>query len=168
MEVASNGRRESARLAPSTPWAGSLEVDRGDVVGVLARRHSVRVLNFGDSGCLVEVSSGILPGVLGQLSVTFGGSEFSDDVKVARCQALSGAGSVYHVGVQFLLTSRVHERSLRRALRQGFPLAADGRRGGTSGKEEWPNGQPNGERGAPIPVRRAERCGTGSAARAAR
>ena len=121
MQVALNGRRDSARLAPSTPWVGSLEDGGSDGAAVLA-----------------------------------------------RCQALSGAESVYHVGVQFLLTSRVHERSLRRALRQGFPLAADGRRGGTSGKEEWPNGQPNGERGAPVPDRRAERSGTESAARAAR
>ena len=45
--------------------------------------------------------------------------KYEDEVQVLRCQEIAGAGSVYHLGMQFLWTAPPHERSIRHALARG-------------------------------------------------
>jgi hypothetical protein len=46
------------------------------------------------------------------------GVEFVDDVQVVRCQQVEGAGSIFHVGAQFLWTETPNQYSLRQVLRR--------------------------------------------------
>ena len=90
----------------------------GDVLGVLTRELQVRIINCSYSGCLVETDARVEVGTVGSLRLVFDGNELSDDVQVVRCQPIQGAGSVYQVGAQFLLTGPPGDRSLRRAVTQ--------------------------------------------------
>jgi hypothetical protein len=45
----------------------------------------------------------------------FGGVEYGDDVRVARCTRLEGS-SEYHLGLEFLWTTAPGERSMRRMI----------------------------------------------------
>jgi hypothetical protein len=94
----------------------SLKVD--DLLGVLSKEFRVRVLNCSSSGCLVESSSRMEVGTVGTLRVILDGNELIEDVQVVRCQQIEGAGSMYHVGAQFLWTDSPDRRSLRRAMRR--------------------------------------------------
>lgn len=84
-----------------------------DLVAVLGRDVSVRLVDISASGCLLESASRLVVGTTGSLVVTFEGHEFTDDVRVMRCQG-EGSGGGYHVGAEFLWTNAPHERSLRR------------------------------------------------------
>lgn len=143
-------------------------LESDDVFGVLERRIPVRLVNFSGSGCLLESGAAMSPDAVGRLVVVIGGDEFDEQVRVVRCQALPGAGSVYHVGVQFGLASNPQARSLRRVIRQRCSAAAANTLVEPQRKEAWSNGQPNGERGAPVPDRRRDGTDVGSAARAAK
>lgn len=133
-----------------------LILEAGDRYGVLGREVAVRLMNFSASGCLVQGVSGLEPQSVGRLKVVFDGEQYGDDVRVARCQEVPGAGSLYNIGVEFVWTSHPDRASLRRFLRTRFLLPASRGRSPVEGKEVWANGQPNGTRGAP-PRRRAER-----------
>jgi hypothetical protein len=89
-----------------------------DGTAVLIREVRVRLLNWSGSGCLVETDRRIEIGTAATLRVMIDGKEYRDDVQVLRCQSIAGAGSVYHVGMQFLWTEMPHERSIRHALAQ--------------------------------------------------
>ncbi len=91
-----------------------------EVMGVLARDFDVRVLNCSPSGCLLETNSPIEVGTVGSVTLVFDGQELSDYVRVVRCQPIAGAGSVYHVGAQFLWLGTLTRRTLRGAL--GRPM----------------------------------------------
>lgn len=84
-----------------------------DLVSVLSRNVSVRLLDFSESGCLLESASRLEAGTTGTVRIVYGGVEYGDDVRVMRCQALGSSG-LHHVGVEFLWTSRPPDRSLRR------------------------------------------------------
>jgi len=86
----------------------------GDLMGVLARDIDVRLLNVSASGCLVESRRRIEAGTAGALRLVVDGEEYSDDVIVARCSEVQGAGATYHVGAEFLWTTPPGVRSLRR------------------------------------------------------
>ena len=131
-----------------------LEAD--DRYGILGRQVPVRLVNFSASGCLLQGASSLEPQSIGRLKVMFDGEQYGDDVRVARCHEVPGAGSLYSVGVEFVWTARPDRASLRRFLRTRFLLPASGGGSPIDGKEVWANGQPNGTRGAP-PRRRAER-----------
>ena len=87
-----------------------------EVLGVLGKEVGIRLLNGSPSGCLVESSSRLEIGTIASLRVTLNGEEFVDDVRVVRCQQIEGAGSIYHVGAQFLWTATPGGRSLRQVM----------------------------------------------------
>jgi hypothetical protein len=95
-----------------------------DMMGVLAREFGVRVINCSASGCLLESMVPIVVGTVGSVTLTFEGEELTDHVRVVRCQQIAGAGSVYHVGAQFLWLGSLTRQTLRGAL---------GMRAGTAG-----------------------------------
>jgi hypothetical protein len=96
----------------------------GELLGVLRRELEVRLLNFCGSGCLLESQRRVEPGTIGTLRLHLGEDEYSDDVRIVRCQPIEG-GSIYHVGAEFVWTAPPHARSLRRAVNlSGGQLAA--------------------------------------------
>jgi PilZ domain len=96
----------------------------GELLGVLRRELQVQLLNFSGSGCLLESQRRVEPGTIGTLRLRLGEDEYSDDVRIVRCQVIEG-GSIYHVGAEFVWTAPPHPRSLRRAVnRSGGELAA--------------------------------------------
>jgi hypothetical protein len=85
-------------------------------LGTLTRSCHMRVLNCSVSGCLIETNCQIDIGAVASILVVINGRELSDDVQVVRCQRIAGAGSVYHIGAQFLWTTPPGASSLRAAL----------------------------------------------------
>jgi hypothetical protein len=88
-----------------------------DGLGVLTRELRMRVLNISESGCLIESQRRLEVGTVGTLRLQFGIEEHGDDIQVVRYVAIRGAGSVYHLGIQFLQTTPRHARSIRHAVR---------------------------------------------------
>jgi hypothetical protein len=84
-----------------------------DMVGVLDRTVSVAVAEVSRGGCLLECSSAIPAGTVAMLTVEIEGAVYSEDVRVARCLTVPGAGERHHVGVEFLTLRRPGRRSLR-------------------------------------------------------
>jgi hypothetical protein len=98
--------------------------EAGEVMGVLGRDFQVRVLNCSPSGCLLETNAPIDVGTVGSLTLTVDGHELLDHLLVVRCQPKQGAGSVYHVGAQFLWLGTLTRHTLRGGLGrsvQGVP-----------------------------------------------
>jgi PilZ domain len=85
-------------------------------VGTLSKELPIRVINCSASGCLVEASSRVDVGTIASLRLKWSNQELAEDVRVVRCQALEGAGRRHHVGVEFLRTVPLDERSLRGAI----------------------------------------------------
>lgn len=85
-----------------------------ELVGVLRRQLTARVLNFSVSGCLLETSLNIAVGSACELRVNLADQVLVDDITVTRCVELPGAGAKYRVGAQFLWTSNPGPHSLRR------------------------------------------------------
>jgi hypothetical protein len=86
---------------------------------VLERELRVHLLNASVSGCLVASNVRIAVGTIGIIRVELNGEEYEDEMQVLRCQEIAGAGSVYHLGMQFLWTAPPNERSIRHALARG-------------------------------------------------
>jgi len=84
-----------------------------DVVAVLGRDVPVRLLDISSSGCLLESAFRLDVGTHGALRVLFEGQEFTDDIRIMRCQSSSGASGAYHIGAEFLWTVAPREFSLR-------------------------------------------------------
>ncbi len=82
---------------------------------MLARDLQVRVLSVSGSGCLIESPRRIEVGLVGRLWLRFGFEEYEDDIHVVRCQAIEGAGALYHVGLRFVWSPR-HAGSIRHAV----------------------------------------------------
>lgn len=91
---------------------------RSERLGILTRTCQMRVLNCSVSGCLIETNCRMEIGAVATVRVVIEGREFTDDVKVVRCQPIAGAGSVYHVGAQFLWTQPPNAHNLRTVLWQ--------------------------------------------------
>jgi hypothetical protein len=85
-----------------------------DLVGVLGRDVPVRLLNISGSGCLVESSARIEEGATGSLLVNLNGETYRDEVRVARCLQIQGAGATCQLGIAFLWMAPPTGRSLRR------------------------------------------------------
>jgi hypothetical protein len=94
------------------------EHDDDKELGSLAKEITVRVLNCSGGGCLLEATAPIPVGAVAKLRIAFGGREFDDTVRVVRCQELAGAGSIYHVGTQFLSTTPPYAGTLRHLMRR--------------------------------------------------
>ena len=85
------------------------------MIGVLGRDLTVRLLEISRAGCLLESSCHVAVGTLGALSVeAVDGTEDVDQVRVARCQPLVGAGDTHRVGAEFLSLHTPGDKSLRR------------------------------------------------------
>jgi len=89
-----------------------------ELLAVLTREIHIRLVNCSLSGCLFEASRALPVGTVAGLTLRIGEHEFKDDVRIARCQMIAGAGSVYHVGAEFLWTSAPGPQSLRLAMQQ--------------------------------------------------
>ena len=87
-----------------------------DMVAVLGRDVTVRLLNVSNSGCLLQSETRMAEGTVGTLRLSYEGSEYADDVRIMRCQAPNGGDSWYRLGAQFLWTANPGERSLRRVV----------------------------------------------------
>ena len=87
-----------------------------DVVAVLGREVSVRLVDISASGCLLESSSRLEAGTTGRLKVVVEDEEYLDDVRIMRCREREGAPSVYQLGAEFLWTTNPIGRSLRRVI----------------------------------------------------
>jgi PilZ domain len=97
-----------------------------DVVAVLGRDVPVRLMDVSHSGCLLQSETRLLEGTTGSLSVSYGGAEYADDVRVMRCQAPVGGDSSFRIGAQFLWISRPGDRSLRRLVASLQPAGLSG------------------------------------------
>jgi PilZ domain-containing protein len=93
-----------------------MSVIADQALGVLGKEVAVRLLNGSPSGCLVETNAPLEIGTIASLRVRLNGNEFVDDVRVVRCQQIEGAGSVFHVGAQFLWTAMPSGTSLRQLM----------------------------------------------------
>jgi hypothetical protein len=91
---------------------------------VLTKQLRVHVLNCSSSGCLIETRSRLDVGTIASLRISWEGEEFVEELRVVRCRQIEGAGSVYHVAVEFLWTAPPGSRSLRRAMLGAGPAAA--------------------------------------------
>jgi PilZ domain len=94
-----------------------------DGTGVLTREYHVRVVNISESGCLIETRRRMDVGTVGRLQLNLGGEEYADDIQVVRCQAIAGAGPVYHIGIRLLWTTRRNAGSIRQAVTRHRELA---------------------------------------------
>jgi hypothetical protein len=78
----------------------------------------VRILNVSAAGCLVEANKPLDVGAVATLQITFSGGDFEDTVQIVRCQEITGAGAVYHIGTKFLTTAPPSIESLRYLIRR--------------------------------------------------
>jgi hypothetical protein len=85
-------------------------------LGALTSELRVRVLNGSATGCLVESTRALPVGTVAGLQVNLLGREYDDEVQVVRCQAIAGAGNVFHVAMRFLSTIPPYAGSLRLAI----------------------------------------------------
>jgi c-di-GMP-binding flagellar brake protein YcgR len=86
----------------------------GDLVAVLGRDVSVRLVDISASGCLLEAGNRLPVGATGSLRVIFEENDYVDDIRIMRCRECDGSSSWYHLGAEFLWTNAPHEHSLRR------------------------------------------------------
>jgi hypothetical protein len=93
------------------------DASAGSRYAVLARDVHVRVFNCSSSGCLFETRLPLEVGTVGTLRLDWEGEEFVEGVRVSRCLRIQGAGSMYHIGAEFLWIDPPGDRSLRRAMR---------------------------------------------------
>ena len=110
--------RQSSHFRGSQPGTLDAMFNGGDLFGVLGRDVPVRLLDISGSGCLLESRGRLEHGTTGGVRLGRKREPYRDDVRVTRCQALEGAGSVYLVGAEFLWTSHPGKRSLRRVIRR--------------------------------------------------
>ena len=87
-----------------------------DLVAVLGREVTVRLLDISASGCLLESASRLVLGTTGSLVVNFEGRDYADDVRIMRCREFEGSSGAYQIGAEFLWTNTPHDRSLRRVV----------------------------------------------------
>ena len=87
-------------------------------IAALTSDLRVRVLNVSAAGCLVEANRALEIGSVATLRITFSGGDFEDTVQIVRCQEITGAGAVYHIGTTFLTTTPPSIESLRYPIRR--------------------------------------------------
>jgi hypothetical protein len=84
----------------------------------LATDIQVRVLNISGAGCLVETKRPLEIGSVATLRIGFAGGDFEDTVQIVRCQQITGASGVFHLGANFLTTTPPSIESLRYLVRR--------------------------------------------------
>ena len=95
-----------------------------DVVAVLGRDVSVRLVDISNSGCLIQSETRLAEGTTGTLRLSYDGVDYADDVRIVRCQAPTVGDNWFRLGAQFLWTTHPSERSLRRVIAGFQPAAA--------------------------------------------
>lgn len=95
----------------------SAGIDRQEIAA-LTTDVKVRVLNVSAAGCLLEANRPLEIGSAATLRINFSGGDFEDVVQIVRCQEITGAGAVYHVGTAFLTTTPPSVESLRYLIRR--------------------------------------------------
>ena len=93
----------------------STAIVRGSIATLVAQAPLL-VVDVSQSGCLLETQQPLEAGRVGTLRLALNGGWYIEDVRITRCSAVSGRGSTYHVGVEFLRTRRLPDQSLRRAV----------------------------------------------------
>jgi len=78
----------------------------------------VRVLNVGAAGCLIETRRALEIGSVATLRIQIAGGDFEDTVQIVRCQEITGAGTIFHLGATFLTTAAPSIESLRYLFRR--------------------------------------------------
>lgn len=87
-------------------------------VASLTTDMRVRVLNISGAGCLIETRRALEVGIVATLRINFAGGDFEDTVQIVRCQEITGAGPVFHLGAAFLTTAAPSIESLRYLIRR--------------------------------------------------
>jgi PilZ domain len=90
----------------------------GPEVASLTTDIRVRVLNVSAAGCLIETRRALEIGSVATLSINVAGADFEDTVQIVRCQEITGAGAIFHLGATFLTTSVPSIESLRYLFRR--------------------------------------------------
>jgi hypothetical protein len=118
---------------------------RADLITVLNRHLSVRVLDVSATGCLLEADCEVVVGTVGALSLEHDGREYSDPIKVTRAQPIPGGGQRHLLGAEFVWLTLPAPGSVRRLARQVTRIAPD-----LAAKPAWrQSGSPGGTAGAP-------------------
>jgi hypothetical protein len=105
------------------------------MVIVFQQELRVRVVNISRSGCLLAVSRLVRAGTVGRLRLALDDAEYADDVRIARCTPLKGAG--YRLGVELLWVPR------SQASRTGTPSLAWRLGASSDGSTPSPPGPPD-------------------------
>jgi hypothetical protein len=87
-----------------------------EAFGALTSELRVRVLNASATGCLIESTRALPVGTVAGLRVRLLDRDYDDEVQITRCQALAGAGNIFHIAMQFLSTAPPYAGSLRYAI----------------------------------------------------
>lgn len=90
----------------------------GREVASLTTDIRVRVLNVSAAGCLIETRRALEIGSVATLSINVAGADFEDTVQIVRCQEITGAGAIFHLGATFLTTAAPSIESLRYLFRR--------------------------------------------------
>lgn len=90
----------------------------GHEVASLTTDIRVRVLNVSAAGCLIETRRALEIGSVATLSINVAGANFEDTVQIVRCQEITGAGAIFHLGATFLTTAAPSIESLRYLFRR--------------------------------------------------
>ena len=86
------------------------------MLGVAVDSVEIRLIEVSRSGCLLESTRHVAPGVSGEIRIAFEGRVLVEALRVTRCQRIEGAGPLYRLGAEFLRTRQLDDWSLRRAL----------------------------------------------------
>ena len=84
--------------------------------GVLGKDLPIRLLDISASGCAFEINSRLETGWIGRVHVSFLGEEYSDLVRITRCDR--SHGSLHRVGAEFFLMPPPGPRALRGVVAQ--------------------------------------------------
>lgn len=104
-------------MAPKIEAVINSAVDRQSLATLVAQTPLV-VLDISNGGCLLEAHQPVEPGRLGTLRLALNGAWYVEDIRVTRCTSVTGRGSTYHIGAEFLRTRRASNQSLRQAVSQ--------------------------------------------------
>ena len=109
-------------MAPRIEAVIKSAVDRRSLATLVAQMPLV-VLDVSQNGCLLESHQPVEPGRMGTIRLALNGGWYVEDLRITRCTAVSGRGSTYHLGAEFLRTRRLPDQSLRNAVGQMIPAA---------------------------------------------
>jgi hypothetical protein len=94
------------RVGAQTEWAVSTLVTEAPVV----------LIDFSRSGCLLECTRPVEPGTVGSVQLEVDGEWCVEEIRITRCVQVSGRGSTWRLGAEFLPTRQSGGASLRHAV----------------------------------------------------